>query len=79
MSSTDTKALWFCHGIGMGLCATRLVLRKYRRQALTAGDYWTVLALVALTLRATLNNMIMRGGTTASKCLQGLHDLEIVD
>lgn len=79
MSSTDTKALWICHGIAMGLCTSRLVLRKYRRQAFTSGDYWTMLALVAITLRATLNSIILAGGTTTSKPAQSLFDFDQVN
>jgi len=76
MSSTDTKALWICHGIAMGLCTSRLVLRKVRRQAFTSGDYWTMLALVAIALRATLNDIILAGGTTTSKKFESMDDIE---
>lgn len=60
----------------MGLCTSRLVLRKVRRQAFTSGDYWTMLALVAIALRATLNNIILAGGTTTSKNFQSLSDID---
>jgi hypothetical protein len=78
MSSTDTKALWICHGIAMALCTSRLVLRKYRRQAFTPGDYWTMVALVAIAMRATLNSIILAGGTTTSKPIQNLFDIDQV-
>jgi hypothetical protein len=50
----------------MGLCVARLVLRKWRKQAFTAGDYWTMGALVAISLRVTLNHLILLHGTTTS-------------
>lgn len=66
MSSTDPTVLWICHGLAIGLCVSRLVLRKCRKQAFTAGDYWTMGALFAISLRVTLNHLILLHGTTTS-------------
>ena len=67
MSSTDPTALWTCHGLAMGFCVARIVLRVARRQRFMAGDYWTMAALLAIAFRAALNHVIIEVGTTTSK------------
>lgn len=67
MSSTDPTALWVCHAIAIALCVARVLLRKVRSQKFTTGDYWTMVALVSIILRATLLDVIFHGGYTTSE------------
>ncbi|KAH7073172.1 hypothetical protein FB567DRAFT_583856 [Paraphoma chrysanthemicola] len=64
--ATDAKSLWICNGIAIALFIARIILRKVKKQAFNAGDYWTMGASVFLIARVVVSHYILLHGTTTT-------------
>ncbi|KAI1819280.1 hypothetical protein F4861DRAFT_544068 [Xylaria intraflava] len=87
-STTESNpiALWVCNGILILTILLRLALRKWRRQALTLGDFWTVVALLFNGLRVAGDYYADQYGTPLSMSIlhvqalakgDGVHELAL--
>lgn len=62
-----SMTLWVCLLLSVALLATRLLLRLFRRQKLTSGDYWCLNAAIFIVTRLTVDRLILIYGTTRSE------------
>ena len=67
MDETDEELLilWFLTGAAVVIMILRLFLRKYRKQSLELGDYFTIAAITSLLLRGTLIHVALVWGTNS--------------
>ena len=67
MDETDEEMLilWFLTGAAVVIMILRLFLRKYRKQSLELGDYFTIAAIISLLLRGALIHVALVWGTNS--------------
>jgi hypothetical protein len=67
MAETDEELLilWFLTGAALVIMILRLFLRKYRKQSLEPGDYFTIAAIISLLLRGALIHVALVWGTNS--------------
>jgi hypothetical protein len=57
--------LWFLTGAAVAIMILRLVLRRYRKQSLELGDYFTIAAIISLLLRGAVIHVALVWGTNS--------------
>jgi hypothetical protein len=64
-AEAEIVVLWFLTGGAVAVMVLRLVLKQYRQQRFSLGDYFTVAAIVSILLRGAVIHVALVWGTNS--------------